>query len=289
MKPLSQEARTLVDSARVDAPSEAYRERMRQRLAVSLGGATAASTIAVTSKSAVAQTGMVKATGVALWVKAGTIIVGIAVLAGGAALLWPDSGRTQAAVPTQQSERAARPDATPKAPEALPAPIASPPNAAPGKEQNAAPGKEQNAAPGKEQNGSAPAPPARPQQTSALPPRVMGKAATVAPTKANNTVANNANALNQELMFLSRAQASLSAGDAARALALLDEHATTYPNGALREERMAARVFALCALGRQEEARAEAQQFVSMAPRSPLATRVRGACSMGESSPVKPL
>ena len=278
MKPLNQDARTLVDSARVDAPSEAYREGMRQRLAMSLGGVMAASTVAVTTKAAVTQTGLVKTTGVALWVKAGTIIVGIALLAGGAAMSWPDSG-AQVAVPAQQSEKAAQPYSTPKAPEALPAPIASPPNAAPGKEQNAAPAKEQN--------GSAPASPARPRQTSALPPRVMGKAATVAPTKANNTVANNANALNQELMFLSRAQASLSAGDAARALALLDEHATTYPNGALREERMAARVFALCALGKQEEARAEAQQFVSMAPRSPLAARVRGACSWGESSPLK--
>lgn len=268
MKPLNREARTLIDSAcAVEGPSEAYRERMRGRLAVSLGGAMAASTAAVSSKAAVSQTGVAKVTGVALWVKAGTFVAAIGVFSGGAALLWPDSGGTRVAVSAMRGVKAAF--STPRFPEALPAPSASPPVVATGKEQN----------------DSVPVLPARARQTSALPPRAIRKAASVAPTKADNALANNA--LNQELLLLSRAQASLSSGDADRALALLDAHATTYPNGALREERMAARVFALCALGRQEEARAEAQRFVSMAPRSPLAARVRGACSAGESSALK--
>ena len=186
-------------------------------------------------------------------------------MAGGAALLWPDSGPARVAAPALQGMKSARPNSIPKAPEASPAPSAPPPVVATGKAQNA----------------SVPAPPMRARQTSALPPRVIKPAASVAPAKANN-------ALNQELLLLSRAQGALSSGEVDRALALLDEHATTYPNGALREERMAARVFALCALGRQEEARAEAQQFVSMAPRSPMAARVRGACSGRESSPLKP-
>jgi len=266
MKPLNRDARTLVDSARmVEAPSEEYRERMRQRIAVSLGGAMVASAVAANSKAAVVQVGVAKATGAALWIKAGAIIVGIAILAaGGAALLWPDSA-AQVVTPARKSMNAIHLSSTPKAPEPLPIPIASSPIAMTDPKPNI----------------PVPAPLVRPRQTSALPARVRDKASTPAPAKSNTT------ALSQELMLLSRAQAALSSGEAARALALLDEHATTYPNGALHEERKAARVFALCALGRQEEARGEAQQFVSMAPRSPLAARVRGACSSGESSNSK--
>ncbi|KYF49516.1 hypothetical protein BE04_37450 [Sorangium cellulosum] len=76
------------------------------------------------------------------------------------------------------------------------------------------------------------------------------------------------------------AQGALRAGDAGRALALLEEHAAEFRAGTLRQERMAARVFALCALGRIDEARAEAARFLRDAPRSPLAERVRAACPL---------
>lgn len=270
MKPLNHEARTLVDSARtVEGPSDAYRERMRARLVVGLGGAMAASTVAVNSNAAVVQTGVAKVVGTTLWVKTGMFIIGIAVLAAGVALLWPASHGVPVAVPAQQSVKVAPPDSIPKAPEVLLAPIARPPLEATGKEKIALP----------------PALPARPRQTSALPRRMIGKTGAVASRKEDN--ASTDNVLNQELLLLSRAQAALSSGDADRALALLDEHANTFPNGAMREERMAARVFALCSLGRQDEAHAEAERFVSVAPRSPLSGRVRAACSSGESSPLQ--
>ena len=67
-------------------------------------------------------------------------------------------------------------------------------------------------------------------------------------------------------------------GDAARALALLEAEKANAEGQKLREERAAARVLALCKLGRVEEANAEASQFLEKSPRSPLADRVRKAC-----------
>ncbi len=69
------------------------------------------------------------------------------------------------------------------------------------------------------------------------------------------------------------------AGDGARALRLLDEYAHAYPNGVLAEEGAAERVFALCDLGRIQEARAASAEFTRTRPRSMLSERVRASCS----------
>jgi hypothetical protein len=82
----------------------------------------------------------------------------------------------------------------------------------------------------------------------------------------------------RELALVREAHAALQAGDAARALVLLDEHARRYPSGALSEEREAARVLVLCALGRTGEARVAAERFLRVFPRSPQAARVRASC-----------
>jgi outer membrane protein assembly factor BamD (BamD/ComL family) len=84
--------------------------------------------------------------------------------------------------------------------------------------------------------------------------------------------------LAEETALLRQAHAAIESGDGARALALLDQHARTYPSGALGEERDAARVFALCAASRAAEARREADRFLATHPRSPLAPRVRASC-----------
>src|SRR6185437_11501775 len=87
--------------------------------------------------------------------------------------------------------------------------------------------------------------------------------------------------LEAETRDLSEAHAALNEGDPARALALLDEQSTAYADGQLREERAAARVLALCKLGRADEARALAARFLAENPRSMLADRVRSACPAG--------
>jgi hypothetical protein len=73
--------------------------------------------------------------------------------------------------------------------------------------------------------------------------------------------------------------AALHAGNTVRALALFDEHARAFPNGALAEERAAERVVALGALRRCDEARAAAVEFLRDHPHSPLSARVRESCA----------
>lgn len=88
-----------------------------------------------------------------------------------------------------------------------------------------------------------------------------------------------------ETGLLREADAALRSGDAARALSLLDELARTHPNGVLRQERSAERVFALCKLGRTHEARVEAERFLREAGDSPLAASVRASCGGRSDTP----
>ena len=81
-----------------------------------------------------------------------------------------------------------------------------------------------------------------------------------------------------EVRLLGEAHTAMRGGDAARALVLLDEHARRYPKGALGEERDAARISALCALGRTSEARDATERFLRAAPLSPHAGPVRASC-----------
>ena len=84
--------------------------------------------------------------------------------------------------------------------------------------------------------------------------------------------------LAQEVAILSRAGAELHAGRPAAALAALAEHQRKFPRGVLTQERTAARVRALCALGRTKEAKAEAARLARVSPNSPLEARALKAC-----------
>lgn len=88
-----------------------------------------------------------------------------------------------------------------------------------------------------------------------------------------------AGALSQETHLVAAARDALRAGDASRALGLLDDHARHFPRGVLSEERDAERVAALCAAGRGEEARTRAARFTRDYPRSTLGAKVRAACA----------
>jgi hypothetical protein len=82
-----------------------------------------------------------------------------------------------------------------------------------------------------------------------------------------------------QVELLRESQRALSQGRPEVALARLDEHQARFPASPLLQERQAGRVFALCALGRVDQGRAEAAAFVRRFPGSPLAERVLGACS----------
>jgi hypothetical protein len=111
--------------------------------------------------------------------------------------------------------------------------------------------------------------------TPTLPPTAAAAAAPSLPPRAS---------VAEETRILREANAALQAGDAPRALALLDSHARTFPNGALGEERNAQRIFALCKLGRVAEARAEAVRFSRYSPDSPMAKNIAASCA-GDSAP----
>jgi hypothetical protein len=76
-------------------------------------------------------------------------------------------------------------------------------------------------------------------------------------SNARTTSSRRTDLLGAEVAILSRAATELHAGHFASALKLLDEHARTFPRGTLTQERIAARVQALCGLGRVAEAKAE--------------------------------
>jgi hypothetical protein len=81
--------------------------------------------------------------------------------------------------------------------------------------------------------------------------------------------------LGREVALLSRATRALRTGKPAAALKVLDQHQRQFPNGALGEERRAARAEALCALGRMQQGTDELAQ---LSPQTPTAARARQAC-----------
>lgn len=91
-----------------------------------------------------------------------------------------------------------------------------------------------------------------------------------------------ASGLAQEVAILSRASAELHAGRPAAALAALDEHQRKFPGGVLAQERAAARIQALCALGRTGEARAAIARLARTSPTSPHLARARKACGLDQ-------
>jgi len=77
---------------------------------------------------------------------------------------------------------------------------------------------------------------------------------------------------------LDRAAAALRKGDAAHALQWLAEHERSFSSGRLVDVRKAHRVRALCRLGREAQARAEAAALRREHPRSTVAQRTPLAC-----------
>jgi hypothetical protein len=119
----------------------------------------------------------------------------------------------------------------------------------------------------------APAPPASaPAKDVVLPPEpAPGQAQARAPAHGNAPST-------RESALLQRAQSAL-ASDPARALALTDQHRSSFPAGALSEEREAIAIQALRRLGREPEARARAARFETKYPNSVHRSRVRATAA----------
>jgi hypothetical protein len=82
----------------------------------------------------------------------------------------------------------------------------------------------------------------------------------------------------EDARLLREVRVALAAGEGDRALSLLEARESNKASGVFAEEREAAKIVTLCALGRQE-AHAAATRFLTTHGTSPLAERVRRACS----------
>jgi len=120
--------------------------------------------------------------------------------------------------------------------------------------------------------------PARPSAPTAerappLAPTVESASATssppVAPASAPSpSPATSASLLSRERAILDAARSALSAGESARALSLLDDHARRFAHPQLGEEREALGIQALVTSGRYDDARARAARFRASSPAS---------------------
>lgn len=110
----------------------------------------------------------------------------------------------------------------------------------------------------------------QPENQAALPPPAPPPAVKATPS----------DRLAEEVSILSRAMTVLRAGNPSEALRLLETHRQQFPSGRLAEERRAARVQALCALGRRPEAETELSKLERSAPRSPHVARAKRACGL---------
>ncbi len=92
--------------------------------------------------------------------------------------------------------------------------------------------------------------------------------------------------LAQETQLLRLVNAAIQRRDGNAALSLLNDYDRRFKPPLLFAERSAARVFALCSLGRSAAATTEAQRFVRRFPLSPLVSRVVASCA--RPAPGKP-
>jgi hypothetical protein len=125
-------------------------------------------------------------------------------------------------------------------------------------------------------------PSATPEEAASEPavqPKPAKRASPKPQTKATSVPEQeNAPSFAEEVELMGRARAALGRNDAAGALALLEQHAKTFPRGALGPERDVSRIMALCALGREAQARKRAVAFMRNHAGSALAERVRRTC-----------
>jgi hypothetical protein len=125
---------------------------------------------------------------------------------------------------------------------------------------------------------AAPAAPVPPAPAAAREPAPLATASVSArPAVQGSGSSRAASGLAEEVALLSRAETELHAGRFGSSLRSLDEYERKFPRGLLVQEDVAARVQALCGLGRVTEATVELKR---LSPSSPHASRARAACKL---------
>jgi|SRR6478735_7048208 len=240
MSDLTEGGKALVKAGRqADRPNDADRERVRALLQARLGDAA----LLTTSLSEASGTKLGTPALRSKFVKWGW--VGSTVLVAGAAWFVPRFAReSESATPAASASvpsvvSAARAAGTPAVPQ-VPAPL--------------------------------------PSSGAPLPTRIVTPDGTSRTQDSQKGAPRGRDGLAEEVALLSRAETELHAGHPAKALVALTEHQRKFPRGALAEERTAARIQALCALGRSDEANVQLRQLLHISPNSALEERTRQAC-----------
>lgn len=109
-------------------------------------------------------------------------------------------------------------------------------------------------------------------------PRASTPVPSVSAPAANRAIQS----LSPELTILRQAQEDLRAGQPAQALRRLEEYDRRFIKGSLEQERQALEAIARCQMHLDPAAQARAERFLRQAPESPLAERVRAACTKSE-------
>jgi outer membrane lipoprotein YfiO len=260
MSELSPKSRTLLDAARAARPPAAARDRMSAALAAQLGVAVIGAPPAPPPVAAppVAPTPLASVAAAGAMAKAVVIGAVLGVLTVGGAAVWPT-----ASLPLSRTTEAS--------PSSLARAV-----------ENVAPSPIVEAAPASTFAAIAPPLPDPPRAAAPLAPRPRAASSTAIEVVAANDAPSSppkAISIGEETALLREAQRSLKQGDGARAMAVLDDLAARHPAGVLREERLAARVFALCAEGKTDQAREAARRFLAEMPTSVQADRVRASCA----------
>ncbi len=284
---LSNEARTLLDSARMadSAPTD-IRRRARQRFVGAVAAGAIGTSALVAKGATLTALGVSTGTSVPLGAGASLIVTWVGAAVAGLSL------GIVAISPTTNDKPAVTASAVRAAPSPLakagsrgativssaPHPIESQPQdtLAPAVTSSAAAQTRAPQGPADSARGQAPrdlgaAPIDVPQETPAPPGATAQLDVSVPsqPTKAS---------IARETQMLAEVQRSLQQGRPATALTKLNQYDAAFPSGMLREESIASRVMALCAFGRAKDAEHWAAEFFRRYPNSPLSARVRGAC-----------
>jgi RNA polymerase sigma-70 factor (ECF subfamily) len=120
--------------------------------------------------------------------------------------------------------------------------------------------------------------------SSALAPEGEAKPSTPSAAPAGTAAGKpraHAGKITEHGELLRDARSALAAGDAARALTLLDAHPEV-GRGPLGPEWAAARILVLCRLGRVSEAKQLGQRFLKSHSSSPLAAQVAASCAAAQ-------
>lgn len=280
---LGPEARAIIDAADgVDSPAGDDKERVRARLAASIGASivgVAATTVAAKSVGAgTTVTAMAKgagggAVGSALLAKILTVFaVAGAVSVGYIAGRRSDSDATRLVTPP-------------------PSEIASGGVVQSSGVGTSLVGVEPSSGATSEAQSPNGATTAVPQPAKASPMAATtghGAAPAVAPSQAVAVAASAQPAASSsaapegegEAALLQRARSAIDAGDGVTALDALDAHERRFPAGLLADQRQAERVVAMCTIAKGPTTRERAEHFLAQRPRSQQADRIRRACGL---------